>query len=70
MTSGQTFVGTTTLAAILDAVYATRSGALTSASATFTALDPVTLQIGWAGKDDLVTVRFETRPLPPETITF
>jgi hypothetical protein len=69
MTAGSTLVGTTTLATLLDTVYANRTAALTSASAVFTALDPVTLQASWPNSNDLITIRFAARPLPPEFIT-
>jgi hypothetical protein len=66
---GTTYPGTTTLAQLVDAVYANRTAALTAATAVFTVIDPVTLQVSWPTYNDVIFFRFTARPLPPEFIT-
>ena len=68
MKAGDTVDPATTLAALLDLVFANRSANLTSASAVFTALDPITFQATWLGTDDLIRIKLEARPLPPDFI--
>lgn len=70
LTPGNTVLGTTTLAALIDSVYANKTAALTGASATFTALDANTLKVGWTTNngDNVCYIRIEPRGVLPAVI--
>ena len=71
LTVGNTIPGTTTLAALLDQVFANKTAALTGASAVFTAIESQRLVAGWPATpngDCLVHIVLVGRQLPPNTI--
>lgn len=63
-----TIPGTTTLAALIDLIYANKTGSLTGASATFTALEANRILVSWPGVnngDNVVHVVAQGRPVIP-----
>ena len=72
LTVGNTIVGTTTIAALVDSVFANKSAGLTGAAATFTATDSNTLNATWPGVAPgtcVIDIRVFARPNLPATIT-
>jgi hypothetical protein len=68
MNSGTSFTSVSTLGEVLDAMFTRSSPELDAASATFQAIDPVVLMVGWPGYNDAIRIRFDARPLEPNTI--
>jgi hypothetical protein len=66
---GSVIPGTTTLASLLDLVYATRSSNLASASATFVAVSPQVISARWAGTQSMVNIALTPRIVEPDEIS-
>lgn len=71
LTPGATVPGTTTLAGLIDLIYANKSASITSATAVFTALEPSTLMANWPAVDtggNALYIRVNARPVLPQAI--
>ena len=71
LTVGNTVASTTTIAQLVDQVFANKTAALTGASATYTALEAQRLVGVWSGTpngDCLVHIVVVGRQLPPNVI--
>lgn len=71
LTIGNTVVSTTTLATLVDTVFANKTGSLTGSSATYTAFDAQSLCASWPAVnngDNAVYIYVLQHPRPPASI--